>query len=422
MTGTHMKKNGKKSIDVSVDEDLPTMEAVDSDDNEEGDDSVYDSEDGIEDKDSVDDSTSVAEDEEEVYFEDQGSSDDDDNDDHRIQGNEADDDDDDDDDLEVRYENEAQTTTLGGKKRDIVKDEAKVSDWVHTDDLSSDDEDVEGNINRIGRVPLHWYDEYEHVGYNVHGSKVSKSASSGGDRIDQALAHQDNFQKGKFVVRDALNDRNIELSTRQIELIRRVQSGAYAHPEHDGNPEYVDYFSGVDPEISGLGSNVDPPKSRFQPSRWEKLQVQRLLEKLEKGTISLDYLKGKIRNTNDSKQKDDTDQPYSLWTGDEEDLLNMRKGPQHIAPPKMPPPGHAASYRPPDEYLPTEEELEQWKEMPLHERPHGHMIPKTFPNLRSVGAYEHSVREAFERSLDLYLGKLFACISVSFDELLFLIS
>ena len=37
------------------------------------------------------------------------------------------------------------------------------------------------------------------------------------------------------------------------------------------------------------------------------------------------------------------------------------------------------------------------------DRPYGHFIPKKFNNLRSVGAYEHSVKERFERCLDLYL-------------------
>jgi hypothetical protein len=36
------------------------------------------------------------------------------------------------------------------------------------------------------RVPLHWYDEYDHIGYNVKGEKVMKS--KGKDGIDQALA------------------------------------------------------------------------------------------------------------------------------------------------------------------------------------------------------------------------------------------
>mmetsp|Transcript_19354 Transcript_19354/g.45234 ORF Transcript_19354/g.45234 Transcript_19354/m.45234 type:complete len:514 (-) Transcript_19354:36-1577(-) len=81
----------------------------------------------------------------------------------------------------------------------------------------------------------------------------------------------------------------------------------------------------------------------------------------------------------------------------------MRKGPQHIAAPKAPPPGHAESYVPPGEYLPTEQDLKEWEEMEPSDRPHGLLVPKKFPNLRSVGAYEHAVREAFERCLDLYL-------------------
>jgi ribosome biogenesis protein ERB1 len=223
--------------------------------------------------------------------------------------------------------------------------------------------------------------------------------------LDQAIAQSDNMENGKFVVHDALNDRNVALTPRQLELIRRVQAGAFAHPEFDGNPDYIDYYSSI-PEISGLNSNRTEPKARFQPSQWEKVQLDRLLKKLERGDINMDYLTGKVRDMNDVRKKKDgqaDDKPYLMWKGDEEDLLNMRKGPQHIAPPKVPPPGHAESYRPPDEYLPTEEDLKKWEEMEVKDRPHGRLIPKQFPNLRSLGAYEHAVTETFERCLDLYL-------------------
>lgn len=292
-------------------------------------------------------------------------------------------------------------TTTGATKGD----DPKVAQWMHTDDLSSDDEDEDGTHNRIGRVPLHWYDEYDHVGYDAHGSKVVKTASlSSGDRLDQAIASSDNKSMGKYVVHDALNDRNVPLTERQLEIIRRIQGGAYAHPEHDGNAEYIDYVSGVDKEISGVTSHRNQSKARFLPSHWEKLQVDRLLKKLEKGDITMDYLTGKIRDMNDAKkEKQGPDAPFMLWTGDEEDELNMAKGPQHIAAPKQKPPGHAESYIPPDEYLPTDKELKEWEEMDVQDRPHGLLVPKKFPNLRSVGAYPHSVQEAFERCLDLYL-------------------
>ncbi|EED87521.1 predicted protein [Thalassiosira pseudonana CCMP1335] len=297
-------------------------------------------------------------------FEDQGSSDDDE--DRLARQAELDSDEDDDSDDE----------------------DGAAASLLHTDNLSSDDEDPTGTDNRIGRVPLHWYDDYSHIGYDAHGNQVIKSSSAfnNQDLLDQAIQVADEMEgDGKFKVYDALNARDVTLTPRQIELIRRLQSGAFAHPEHDANPDYIDYFSGVDPEISGINSNRYEKKSRFQPSKWEKLQVRRLLHRLKCGSINMD------------------DKPFELWKGDEEDELALRKGPQHMPAPKLPPPGHAFSYNPPEEYLPTKEELAEWSEMDPEDRPYGHYIPQKFHNLRSVGAYQHAVKERFERCLDLYL-------------------
>lgn len=40
---------------------------------------------------------------------------------------------------------------------------------------------------------------------------------------------------------------------------------------------------------------------------------------------------------------------------------DRHRGPMHIPAPKIPLPGHAESYRPPKEYLLTEEEQKQWE-------------------------------------------------------------
>ena len=412
------KKQLLQHADPEDDEVSPELSPVDSAEEEESDGSgsVYDSE---------DDGAYYhhANDDDDDDFEDQGSSDDDED---RLERQRLEEDSDE-DDIAISYEKVPRSWKIEVQRNSSTKRRAAGSDddkkpaanaaasipsaaakLMHTDDLSSDDDDEEGTGNRIGRVPIHWYDEYDHIGYDVHGSKVEKSASAsgaGGDRIDQALAMQDNRAQGKFVVHDVLNDTNVELSARQVQLIRRMQASAVAHPEHEANPDYVDYFSGVNPEISGINSNRYEPKARFQPSQWEKLQVERLLDRLARGKINMDYLTGKIKDMNDANRKgeEDPSKPFLLWTGDEEDELNMRKGPQHIAAPKREPPGHAESYIPPDEYLPTEEEKKQWEDMEVKDRPHGLLVPKKFPNLRSVGAYEHSVRETFERCLDLYL-------------------
>ena len=386
---------------------------------ETSDESVYDS--GVEEYDSdaqENDSESDDGNSEQGDFEEQGSSDEEDDVlDKQIKDAKAEDEGDSEDELEILEDFEAAPRNWvkpKSSKRDkdgklVILDKPEnppVAQWMHTDDLSSDDEDAEGEANRIGAVPLHWYDEHDHIGYDAHGKKVGKS-TGGGDLIDQALQNERDIEQKRFMVHDALNDKAIQLSARQLELIRRVQGGAFAHPEHNANPDYIAYFSGVDKEISGINSDKYEPKARFQPSKFEKMHVRRMLHKLKTGDISMDYLTGKVRDMNDVKRKEkiegEDDKPFMVWKGDEEDELHLRKGPQHIAAPKLPPPGHAESYNPPDEYLPTEEEKKGWEEMDVKERPHGLLVPKKFPNLRSVGAYEHAVRERFERCLDLYL-------------------
>ncbi len=267
---------------------------------------------------------------------------------------------------------------------------------LHVDDLSSDDE--EGG-NTIGRVPLHWYDEYDHVGYNVSGSKVMKPASSGASALDAALDYADDPEK-KYEIEDALNAKTVKLTPRDIEIIRRIQSGAYAHPEHDANPDYIDYYTSI-PMKEGLNSNRPLPKRGFQSSKWEALHVRRLLRRLKNGDIDMDYLTGKKKSMQPEEKM--TDDPFQMWKGDEEDEILARKGPAHIAAPKVAPPGHAESYNPPAEYIPTEEELKAWDDLDVEDRPYGLLIPKKHTSLRSVGAYEHAVRERFERCLDLYL-------------------
>ena len=111
------------------------------------------------------------------------------------------------------------------------KGEYKISQLIHTDDLSSDDDEDIG-ANTIGRVPLHWYDAYDHIGYNVAGQKVIKR--NVGDKIDAAIAGD--TDAANRTIYDMYNDREIILSDRDIEIIRRMQAGAFAHPEFNDTP------------------------------------------------------------------------------------------------------------------------------------------------------------------------------------------
>ena len=269
-----------------------------------------------------------------------------------------------------------------------------VEEALHVDDLSSDDEKPG---NAIGRVPLRWYEDYDHIGYDVHGQPIAKKDKVSG--LDRAIAGQDDPNLAKRTVYDALNDTEVVLSDRDLEIIRRIQSGAYAHPEHEAHPEYIPYYSEVDKHQMPL-SEKDLPKRRFVPSKWELMKITTIIKGLKDGSI----LPREEQARRKAAAKQAKDAPHMIWSQADDDLdgLDARKGPMHIAAPKLPPPGHAASYRPPEEYLFSQEEEAAWRAAAPEDRELD-FLPQSFDSLRAVGAYPQMVRERFERCLDLYL-------------------
>jgi len=150
------------------------------------------------------------------------------------------------------------------------------SNLMDADDLSSDDE--AGEKNTIGRVPLHWYDAYDHIGYDITGAKVEKR--KGKDRMDQAIANRDD-PAARRTIYDMYNDQEVVLSERDMEIIRRMQAGAFAHPEHDDTPDYSAYFSSIE-EIMPM-SAAPLEKRNFTPSKWETMRVMKIMNAMKEG-------------------------------------------------------------------------------------------------------------------------------------------
>jgi ribosome biogenesis protein ERB1 len=234
----------------------------------------------------------------------------------------------------VRREKELQRMNADGS--------LALAQHMDTADISSDDE--EGNRNTVGNVPLRWYEDYKHFGYGRDGKRLGKSER--GDGIDAALANEDdpNFDR---TVYDEYNDKEIVLSDRDLLLIERMLEHKHVHPEHDANPDYVDFYSRKI-EIHAL-DQAPEPKRRFIPSKWERMRVMKIVKGIHEGRIKLEK---------DKKPKKEKKQ-YLMWT-DADTAANNNKGPMHVPAPKMPLPGHAESYNPPDEYLMTPEEEKKW--------------------------------------------------------------
>src|SRR5690242_18638196 len=85
------------------------------------------------------------------------------------------------------------------------------------------------------------------------------------------------------------------------------------------------------------------------------------------------------------------EQAYLLWGDDGQAVesgptFSRAKLPPSVAAPKLALPGHAESYNPSEEYLPTQEEIDKWNEMDPEDRPLN-FIPKKYDSLRQVPAY-----------------------------------
>ncbi len=84
--------------------------------------------------------------------------------------------------------------------------------------------------------------------------------------------------------------------------------------------------------------------------------------------------------------------------------LQSAKAPHrmHIPAPRLKLPGHAESYNPPPEYLPTDQEREEWAGQDPEDREREY-LSQGHDSLRQVAAYPRFIQERFERCLDLYL-------------------
>lgn len=144
------------------------------------------------------------------------------------------------------------------------------------------------------------------------------------------------------------------------------------------------------------------------------LQVSRMVHAIKMGWIQ------------PRRPRDPTPHFYDLWAQEDPNAV-LGRHKMHVPAPKLALPGHAESYNPPPEYLPSEEEVglarggrgvRSWALAPAHptlcpqrlaweqQEPSErklNFLPRTFPSLRAVPAYGRFIHERFERCLDLYL-------------------
>ncbi|KAK8798717.1 hypothetical protein WA158_007801 [Blastocystis sp. Blastoise] len=292
----------------------------------------------------------------------------------------------DEDDGEIVYDDDEDDVTTDEYASDSEKEEEeelkeKERKRLYMDDLSSDDEEAG---NTVGNIPMKWYEQYDHLGYDLDGNKIMKPKV---DQVDNYLrrAEDPNY---KWTIYDEKNGTERVLSEKEREIIYNITHGKF--PDREFN-EYEDFTTSfVDEQQVEALNNAPPVKSSFVPSKWEKLKIVKIYKAM---------MTGQRKSPEENKKK--APSTYMMWDDKEEAEQFIHKLPRLEAP-KPPLPGNKESYNPPSEYLLTKEEEE--RELNAHpEDRKEQFIPKQYTALRQVPLYANFLKERFNRCLDLYV-------------------
>lgn len=262
---------------------------------------------------------------------------------------------------------------------------------VLVDEYECDSSDEEDLRNTIGNIPISWYDNYDHIGYDTTGRKILKPKNSGKDEVEEFLRKVEDPYFWR-TVRDKFTGEQVIITDGDAEALRRVKKGYHPDPNYNPYPDFVDFFT-YEKMIHPV-TNRPETKASFVPSKNERRMISRLV-----GRIKRAWQNPKVESKN-KKERFIFDQ--DIWDA-EPDAISKRQAHRrhrYVPAPKMRLPHHRESYRPPPEFCAPDEEIAKWRQKDPEKRG---FLPQQFPNLRSVPGFAPMVKERYSRCLDLYL-------------------
>lgn len=260
---------------------------------------------------------------------------------------------------------------------------AVVDEYEHD---SSDEEDLR---NTIGNIPVEWYNQYDHIGYDQIGKKIIKPKDSDENEIEHFLSKLEDPNYWR-TVKDKFTGEKVVLTDKDADVVKRMKKGLYPDSNYNPYPEYVDFFT-YEKMIHPV-TNRPETKASFISSISEKRAISKLVTRIKR-----EWQNPKIQPKPKEAKYDFN---YDIWENEtnEESKRQAQRRSKHIPAPKARLPGHQESFNPPPEYLPPDyDESKKIRQVPSG------FIPHKFPNLRTVPFYNNFVRERFDRCLDLYL-------------------
>lgn len=269
--------------------------------------------------------------------------------------------------------------------------------------------------NRTGNVPLTWYDDESHIGYSAEGQRVARKNGGGMDSIDHFLANigGDNPNYSRTIY-DPLTDNYIVLSDSELATLQSWRKGRFTDGSFNEHADMVEFYTSK-LRVEAVGDGMEP-KRRFVPSVHEAKALRRMVNSLRNG-----WMKSVEEREAEKQQKRiERESEFEIWDDtdaviDPSDRSRRMADTRLAAAPKLPPPTHYESYNPPPEYVPSEAERVQTELLDDKDKPYVNYLPKIHTSMRSLGRYAASVKERFERCLDLYLAPRVRRVKLNID-------
>ena len=230
-------------------------------------------------------------------------------------------------------------------------DESDQDEYDETD--SSDEEDAR---YAIGNVPMKWYEDLEHAGYDLDGKQIAKAPKL--DQLDKLVEKMSNADFWK-TIQDPLSGKKQVLNDEEIAILSSLRGSKTVRTATTMDPHepFLDIFSQDRMQTALVATN--PSKKSFIPSLLDKKKVGHLVHLIKTGKYKLD------REEKEKEAKKDK-AFYDIW-GDFEQDGDLTKSQRarikmQIPAPRSKLPGHEESYRPPPEYILDAEEKEKWED------------------------------------------------------------
>ncbi|KEG13684.1 ribosome biogenesis protein ERB1 [Trypanosoma grayi] len=253
----------------------------------------------------------------------------------------------------------------------------------------SDSSEDEATLNRVGDIPIEWYKDEAHYGYDIEGRRLMKSERSALERLLDATDDPNAMR----TIYDALHDEKKVLSNADLQMVFNLQRNRTPNAKYDMYADVVTDTVEFDPLNHPLARGSGPSKKKFLPAEHDLKVIAKMVRRLMKSG-----------DTAEDEKKDDNaaDEPLVLWDDSKVDMDTHTKFKYQNRVPKskVPPPGTYESYRPPPEYLPSEKAQQRFARLRAIDKKE-HFLPHAFNALRHVPFYHHTIQDRYQRCLDL---------------------